>query len=251
MDNPQPNEKRIRSPGKRYPGASLLEVIDLIRAVDANGGDISTGLLASRLGGVSEGGSPFKRLLASARSYGLADYDEKNNALVRLTESGQSAISTDGERSREALRQAFVLPEMFQVVARNLAGKQLPALDGLIDRFTNAGVAPSGAQLAAENFLASAAAAGAVTEEGERRILDADLPFPATAVATPIRPASTRTPAAVPSKIAGTAGGPKVKLDPLSKQNTQSGVGLTVRLDVSGWEVDKVVELIEKLRSGG
>lgn len=247
--------KRARTPGKRYPGASIVEVLELVGHVDSAGGSISTGLLSTRLD-KHETGSPFLRLLASARSYGLADYDEANNRIFRLTSEGEAALHGDEAGRGVALRRALVQPEVFAAVARALSGRQLPQQDALVDRFTTAGVAPSGAGLAAANFVASAEVAGALTTEGGRQILAADLPFDtdvASPGSAPRARASTTQPASGPRVPRGAPAGnltipPKPKPDHGIRVDT-GGVSLTIHLDVSSWEVEKVVELIDRLQA--
>jgi hypothetical protein len=245
--------KRARTPGKRYPGASLTEVIALLRQVDTAGGSISIGLLASKLD-KPQTGSPFLRLVASARSYGLADYAGNNTALVQLTADGDAAIGADEAARLAALQRALVRPDIFRIVANDLKGRQIPPDDAMIDRFKNAGVAPSGAALAAENFVDSAEEAGAITTVGERKILSADLPIEEVEAANEAvsRPTAvvTRAVARTPRVAAATTVTPLPARADSRATIATGAVGLTINLDVSTWEVDKVVELIGKLKAG-
>jgi hypothetical protein len=246
--------KRARTPGKRYPGASLTEVIALLKEVDVAGGSISTGLLASKLGR-PQTGSPFLRLLASAKSYGLTEYAGKNNELVRLTADGEAAVGPDEPERLAALKRALIRPEIFATVADALKGRQIPPQDAMIDRFKNAGVAPSGAALAATNFVDSAEEAGAVTTVGERKNLSAELPFEevlaSSEAASRSGGAAVRADSTPRSPRGAVSTGPNpLPLKPDPRATVTSGhVGLTVNLDVSTWDIDKVVELIGKLRA--
>lgn len=129
----------------------------------------------------------------------------------------------------------------------------MPSREGLIDRFESAGLAASAAPIAADNFLASAIEAGAAPEEGQRRVFAHDLPFDAASV-QPKRTAVRGSEAAATKRTESRSQeSPKRDAPPPPPPPplTTGAPGIDIRIDVSGWEVDKVVELIQKLKSAG
>ena len=170
--------KRRRSPGVRYPGASLPKVLAALRHIEEAGGTALIGTLSVRVG-LKESNADFVRLIASARSYGLAEWANPNHTALLLTSEGAAALDDMAPDHAAALQRAILRPDAFAAVARKFEGKSLPGPQGLEAAFKVAGVAGSAATLAARNFLDSAATAGVIIQEsGGRNILAGDLPYP-------------------------------------------------------------------------
>lgn len=207
--------RRARTPGVRYPGASLQRVHQALAVLDAAGGTATIGTLAARIR-MSETNADFVRLVASCRSYGLADWANSARTALELTPDGEALFGQDEQVAQEARQKAALRPDVFQRVARRFEGRALPSPEDLNEAFVVAGVAGSAATLASRNFVESLAFAGLVDEEGGRQLLRTDLPYPepesagdaprATA-AGPARPATAaRTSAAQPSGRAASHG---------------------------------------------
>jgi len=236
---------RRRAASVRYPGAALTRVAQVLAFLDEVGGTASVGSLAGRVG-LSEKNADFVRLVASARSYGLADWGNPNRSSLRLTEDGEAVVRGSDDERHGALARAFLRPPVFARVARKFEGRSLPAGVGLIEPFKLEGVAASAAPLAARNFTESAIFAGVAEEHSGRHVLATDLPYPPEDGA---RPAGTApTPA---SRI----GAPRSSVPTQSLTRTaprpvtpNGGVTVNVKLDVSGWDVPRVVELVKQLR---
>jgi hypothetical protein len=187
MDEIETTTRRTRTPGIQYPGASLADVLNLLGVLEADGGEVSVGRIAARVE-MAEGAANFKRLLISARAYGLAEWVNADKTVLGITVAGRKAAAGEPD---ELLR-ALIRPPAFRNIARKFAGRQLPAA-GLSEPFKVAGVAPAGVTLAARNFEASADAAGAIAAEGGRRVLRHDLPFDAVDAEMPAAPAKAVT----------------------------------------------------------
>ncbi len=240
--------ERRRAPSVRYPGSALPRVAQVVAYLDEVGGTASLGSLASRLN-LSEKNADFVRLVASARSYGVADWGNANRSSLRLTEDGEAVAHGTDEERQAALARAFLRPPVFARVARKFGGRGLPGGNGLVEPFKLEGVAESAAPLAARNFTESAIFAGLAEEHSGRWVLATDLPYPPEDAAP--RPATT-TPAATvraPAARTGVAAPLATRTPtPLSRVATTSGVTVNVRLDVSGWDVAQVVDLVKRLQ---
>lgn len=250
--------KRTRTPGVRYPGASLATVIDLLKILDAAGGESSIGRVAAKLE-MAEGGATFKRVLISARSYELAEWSDSDQSVIGMTAAGHKALAGD----LTVLRRALILPPTFRAIARKFKGRTLPA-DGLAESFKLIGVAPAGAQLAADNFEASAVVAEVLSAEGGKKILTHELPFDEvdaesdreetdegrTAPRRLVDPKAKKSGAGTP-RVRPSSPTPVKTSVPTLVQGAPTHVGMDLRLDVSGWSVDKVVELVRRLREEG
>src|SRR5690349_7648105 len=112
QDQNSDEKRRTRTPGVQYPGASLPTVLTVLRMIDELGGQATVGRIASRVGR-SEETAEFKRLIISARVYGLAEWDNEAKSVLALTEDGQAAIADDPEA---ILQRAFLRPEVFRQV---------------------------------------------------------------------------------------------------------------------------------------
>jgi hypothetical protein len=245
---------RTRTPGIRYPGASIPTVLDMLRVLDGDGGASSIGRVAARLD-MTEGAATFKRVLISARNYGLAEWGNTEKTVMRLTPEGQRALAGD----QPTLRRALILPPAFRAVARRFAGRTLPA-DGLAEAFRVTGVAPAGSGLASDNFIASAEAAGALSVEAGRRLMSHDLPFEAVEAEEPQpvedEPAA-RTVGAAGAQARGEAGRvgrrrpPSTVVEAPPPTALRSAPRIELRVDVSNWTVDQVIELARRLRDEG
>lgn len=246
--------RRTRTPGVQYPGSSLSAAADVARHIDEGGGRISIGRLAG-LVGQSENAATFKRLIISARAFGLVDWANEQHTVLALTENGTTVLHGDPDQRRIVLQRALVAPPVFRQVAQQLAGRQMPSREGLTDLFRTSGVAPVGAPLAADNFDASATFAEAVETVGERRLLSADIEFPEPepAAPAPVAPARSRGTSARPGAPAlaerKSSAQSRGSTPPDPGKGTTSPLRVEVRLDVSGWSVDQVVELINRVRT--
>ena len=237
-------EEKKRASGSRYPGASLKSVVEFLKVVDAAGGRASVGHIAPKLR-TTETSSVFRSITAAARSFGLAEYDNGNSAVFGLTERGQRAVSADTDERRNALREALVTPGTFNDVGRRLSGRSI-SLENLSESFRLAGVSGPGAGVAAATFLESAAEASATS--GTPPVLDHDLPFESAetkqkSVAQKSAQGNTKQTRAA----SGSAGAPAA--GEANKQVRLRDRSVIVQLDVSGWDVDKVVELVKRLES--
>ena len=246
VDDEEGSERR-RASSVRYPGSALPRVVQVVGYIDEVGGTALLGSLAGRVN-LSEKNADFVRLVASARSYGLADWGNANRSSLRLTEDGGAVAHGSDEERQAALARAFLRPPVFARVARKFEGRGLPAGNGLVEPFKLEGVAASAAPLAAKNFTESAIFAGVAEEQSGRRVLATDLPYPPEDEAP--RPAAmpapiTRIPAARPPST-----GPRTEqIQPQAPAPAhEAGVSLNIRLDVSGWEPAQVVELVKQLR---
>lgn len=263
MESEESAAKRTRAPGVQYPGASLATVLELLSVLDGAGGSSSIGRVAAKMD-MAEGAATFKRVLISARGYGLARWANTDKSVLEMTESGRLAVGGDVA----VLQRALVMPPTFRTVARRFNGRALP-VDGLAEAFRQAGVAPAGAQLAADNFEASAYAAGAISEEGGRKILTHDLPFDAVdsaseqedeastkrAVRATPRPAASKKVQAT-SGVGGTTPASAFPGQPIERApipgagalRPRPSMSIELRFDLAGWSVDQVVELVRRLR---
>jgi hypothetical protein len=233
--------KRIRTPGVRYPGASLKKAEDVLTVLDAAGGTATVGTMAVRAG-MSESSATFVRLVASVRSYGLADWANASRSALRLTADGEAAVSENTEAKSEALGRAALRPDVFQRVARKLEGRAVPTAEGLAEAFVVAGVAPSGAKLAADNFVESLTHAGLISQVGDRRLLNADLPYPEPESGSGAAPAVARAgaqarPAPRPnaSRVAAAGSPPEVTLSSRTtapRQGQQPSVHIDVQVHI-------------------
>lgn len=260
MDETPPTSQRTRrqrTPGRQYPGASLPRALDALAHFRASGGRISVGTLAVRVG-LRETNSDFKRLLSSLTGYGLARFTGGEKSVLELEPDGQVALEEPSDDRDRVLQRTLVRPEVFREAARNFAGHRLPAEAGLAEWLKTAGVASSGAPLAARNFIASADVAGAVEMEGETRILSANLLFDQAGVtngaaADEAQPERPRPGARAPRSVSPPVTETPPREPPPPRHTPPSRTPLTdvaIRLDVSGWTVDQVVELFERLRKG-
>lgn len=253
-DTSEPQTAAKVTRGRRYPGANLDDIIGALRLVDAAGGTISVGRLAVRVG-KSETSSAFERLTTTMVNFGVVQWQGKGHAMLEITDAGRAALGEDPEAKSEALRRAFVRPDVYAQLARKFRGRAL-AEDDVTEGFLAAGVAPErAARNAAQIFTESAKTSGAAHEEGGKTILDGDLTLPDADVAAAPRVAAATVAGrrADPSRDAGV----KVKLDPIpdaqqteagAKKDTRDVPPIAIHLDVSGWEVDAVVELVRRLR---
>src|SRR5687768_2041916 len=132
-DIEEPPEKR-RAPSVRYPGSALPRIAQVVGYIDEVGGTASLGSLAGRLN-LSEKNADFVRLVASARSYGLADWGSATRSSLRLTEDGDAVAHGNDEERQAALARAFLRPPVFARVARKFEGRGLPAGNGLVEPF--------------------------------------------------------------------------------------------------------------------
>ena len=255
MDEIEGSSKRTRAPGIHYPGASIAKVLELLKVLDAAGGTSSIGRVSAKLG-MPEGAASFKRVLISARNYGFAEWENTDKSVIAMTEGGHKALAGD----LAVLKRALVLPSAFRTVARKFSGRTLPT-EGLAEAFKVAGVAPAGAQLAADNFEASAVAAGVLSDEKGRKVLAHDLPFDEVDAESASEGASDR--AVVPARTA-LAGAKRVALKAAPRTSAPMAPGsrampvrapsplnVGLRIDVSGWSVEQVVDLARRLREEG
>lgn len=250
--------KRNRTPGVRYPGASLRRVQQILTVLDGAGGTATIGTLAARVR-LSEKNTEFVRLIASARSYGVAEWANASKSALRLSAEGRAVLGDD-EDAAAARRRAALRPDIFQTVARAFEGRSLPTGEDLQEAFVVSGVAPSAAPLAGRNFVESLEFAGLIDEESGRQLLQADLPFPEpestsdALTARPVRTGSVGVASRPPTpRPAGAAVRSQAAARPASgaaphTSRSNAGVAVTVKLDVSGWEVEKVVDLVKRLR---
>lgn len=169
--------ERRRSPSVRYPGATLARVAQVVGYLDEVGGTASLGAIASHVG-LSETNADFVRLVASARSYGLADWGNPNRSSLRLTADGALVAQGEADERQQALARAFLRPALFARIARKFEGRGLPAGAAFIEPIKLEGVAASAAPLAAKNFVESAQFAGVVEDHNGRQVLSTDLPYP-------------------------------------------------------------------------
>jgi hypothetical protein len=246
--------KRARTPGIRYPGSSLRRVFAALSVLHAAGGTATIGTLAARIK-LSERNADFVRLVASARSYGLADWANPNKSALRLTDEGAIALSEDGPESLTARQRAALRPDVFRHVARLFEGRGLPSEPDLNETFIVSGVAPSAAPLASRNFVDSLDFAELLELAGDRRLLRGDLPFAGLDEAAEV--AGTRAAARPPTRTAAVpvralassgVGGRSFTPAPPVSLGPDAGVVINVKLDVSGWDVEKVVELVARLK---
>jgi len=155
----QTTTRRSRSPGRRYPGASLARVLQVAALIGETGDRMTVGTLAGRLN-ASERASKFQRLLVSLIDYGIAEWSGDGKRVLQLTDDGRSAVNGSDEDRGQVLQRALVRPGVFREVAERFAGRQVPDERGLAEYMTTIGVAASAANLAARNFRDSAIAAG-------------------------------------------------------------------------------------------
>jgi hypothetical protein len=248
-------EEKKRSSGARYPGASLEEAAKAVALIDELGRTVLIGTLAAKLG-KSETNSEFVRLVASMRSYGLADWGTTRNTLT-LTADGEAVAQGATDARLAALQAAVVRPEVFRTVAVKFEGRALPQGDGLVEAFKLAGVGTNAAGLAARNFADSLAYAGLLEEMNGRKVLQTDLPYPSNGHAReegprPIAakaPATTAVARAMPGRPALQLPQPR----PQGLGQVQPAVGswpppISFRFDVSGWTPEQVADLIKRLR---
>lgn len=256
----EPGTRRSRSFGVRYPGASLPEAMRAAMVIAELGDTALIGTLAARLN-LSETNSDFLRLLASLRSYGLADYGNAARSTLSLTDEGRAAVSGEPMDRTRALGRALLRPDVFQRVAKRFEGRALPAGDGLAEAFKVEGVAASAAPLAARNFAASAQAAQLLETQNGRPILSVDLPYPTTDGETKpqtiTRPMTVKGPLPVPAQrplapMAAARAGPDDQRAAAGRSTIGPQVPaylpVTINIDASGWTADQVLELIAKLR---
>ncbi len=246
VENDESVERR-RASSVRYPGSALPRVAQVVGYIDEVGGTASLGSLAGRVS-LSEKNADFVRLVASARSYGLADWGNASRSSLRLTEDGNAVVHGTEEEREAALARAFLRPTVFARVARKFEGRGLPTGNGLVEPFKLEGVAESAAPLAARNFTESAIFAGLTEAHSGRRVLATDLPYPpeegAARPATPPPAGVTRIPAARPVSAVQ----PPSRIQTPPGQAPNAGVAVYVRLDVSGWDTTQVVDLVRQLR---
>lgn len=256
-----PRPKRTRTPGVRYPGASLQRVHQALNVLHAAGGTATIGTLAARIR-MSETNADFVRLVASARSYGLANWASTARSALSLTVDGEAVFGQDETTAQDARQRAALRPDLFQRVARRFEGRALPSPEDLSEAFVVAGVAGSAAALASRNFVESITFAGLVDDEGGRQIVRADLPYPEPdedadaaprpAASIPSRPAAAPR-QALPARGTRATNQASTTTTPIVQVPAIGGHSVTVnvKLDVSSWEVDKVVALVKQLTERG
>jgi hypothetical protein len=141
-----------------FPYVHLEEAVGIARVIfEAGAVPLSRDQIAAILN-VSPGSGNFGLKLAAARMFGLTEIADGRHV---LTDLGSRAVSNDDNAVRSAKRDAFLNVPLYNRVASEFRGKQLPPRpSGLEQAFVNFGVAPLQKDKARHAFDKSATYAG-------------------------------------------------------------------------------------------
>jgi hypothetical protein len=152
-------KKRVQTRSEiAFPYVNLEEAMGIARVIfDAGAVPLSRDQIAAILN-ISPGSGNFGLKLAAARMFGLT---ENIDGRHHLTDLGARIVSNDDGEVRIAKRDAFLTVPLYQKVATEFRGKQLPPRPtGLEQAFVSFGVAPLQKDKARHAFDKSAAFAG-------------------------------------------------------------------------------------------
>lgn len=186
-------EPRKRERSARYPGVPLADSIDLAKFVDDRGLDgLPADEIAVALGYKNARTNTVSARLSAARQFGLLSLDGEGYALTPLARS--ILHPTDPADLPRLRRQALLEPPLYAELAQRLTEKRVPDASILANiLYHHHSIIATAKQQAAESFLESARAAGALGEDGIFRPHAGEV---TPAVATAPRPQATPTPPA-------------------------------------------------------
>jgi hypothetical protein len=197
--------------------------------VEEAGGILSDQALATGLKTTAKA-SKFLRTVAAAGYYGLI---ERKSGVSKVTQLGKRVVAPTQEGDdRAALAEAFQHPQLFKDLLERFAGRTLPRRDLFQNILhTEHGITLAAAPDAASVFLESGLAVGRLAAEDDDtiRVLGEapppPPPGPADDQGSAFRPKDQPPPPPIPP--------PTIQL----------------RIDVSGWTPDQLLEFMEKLAS--
>jgi hypothetical protein len=165
-----------------YPRNSLKEAEEFARHILDEGAHYVSQENAARAAGFSgSNNGSFKRLRAAARYFGLVEYND--NEHISVAQPWIDAFVAGDSAALGKMRQIAVLqPELYQQLAEQYGGKQLPNPEKLARvLFTTRafGIRKDAAQKAAEVFLESVGYAGLLDGTGHLRLPGTDRAFQA------------------------------------------------------------------------
>ena len=198
-------EPRKRERSARYPGVPLADSIDLAKFVDDRGLDgLPADEIAVALGYKNARTNTVSARLSAARQFGLLSLDGEGYALTPLARS--ILHPTDPADLPRLRRQALLEPPLYAELAQRLTEKRVPDASILANiLYHHHSIIATAKQQAAESFLESARAAGALGEDGIFR--------PHAAAEAAVAPTPTPTAAVAPTAPTPRSTAAEVKLD--------------------------------------
>lgn len=143
-----------------YPRASLKNCLELAKDLDALGGEAALETLADKANRKISGA--FNALVSSSAKYGLLDVAKGRASIAQLYRDYKLAYSVDDEI--QALKSAFLNVPVFERIASQFQGKEVPIqiLDRILIR--EHGVAADAASRVSGYFLEGAGMAGLLND---------------------------------------------------------------------------------------
>jgi hypothetical protein len=168
LDPVKPTRRRERS--ARYPGATLLDAIELAREMGERGVDgLPAASVAAAMGYKNIKTQTFSARLSAARQFGLIGLREGGYGLTELARAILHPL--DPAQVPALRRQAFLQPSLYADLCEKLEGRKVPDVPALANwLYHHHQITASAKDAAAEVFLSSAREVGVLGDDGVLRI---------------------------------------------------------------------------------
>ncbi len=163
MEN-TPKEKETKTRSRLYPRYDLEEVITFIGIVNTLGGNrVSSDAVAAHMG-KAVNNSTFIGRVSSAKQFGLINQESGKLSLSPLGK--EIAFPRDESSKVQAIRKAFVAPQLYGELVEVFKGKKLPEVQTLGNLLVHDyGIEAAAKDTAARNFVRSAEYSGMMQNE--------------------------------------------------------------------------------------